>query len=125
MDKTIHLQKNLIRFGIPVLIMGMLVILSKTLLFIKHTDYLSIGITIDLLLIVPLVYFLLIRKSSIPNTTVIPFIILGVVICSFINPAENQQYLSLFKTWMLPVIELCVLGFVFFKLKKAIKEYKL
>lgn len=108
MNKTVLLKRNLFIFGIPVLIMISMVLLTKSPAFLNHTNKLSVAITADLLLIVPFIYFLLIRKTAIPKTTVVPFVILGVVICSFIIPKENQDYLNLFKSYILPVIELTV-----------------
>ena len=107
------------------LIIGLMIFISKTSLFKLNPDNLAIGITIDLLLTVPFIYFLLIRKTNIPKTTVVPFLILGVVLCSIILPSENQQYLNLFKTWILPIIELSVLSYVIYNVRKGIKHYKL
>ncbi|WP_072403811.1 hypothetical protein [Flaviramulus basaltis] len=124
MNKTINIQKNLIIFGIPLLILILMFLITKSSLFQMNPDYLAIGITFDLLLTVPFIYFLLIRKTNIPKTTVVPFIILGVVLCSIILPSENQQYLNLFKTWILPIIELSVLSYVIYNVRKGIKSYK-
>jgi hypothetical protein len=68
---------------------------------------------------------LLIRKTSIPKTTLVPFLIFGVIICSFILPIEHQNYLSLFKIWVLPVVELSILSFVIFNVRKGIKRFRL
>jgi len=125
MNKTISIQKYLIIFGIPMLIIGLMIFISKTSLFKLNPDNLAIGITIDLLLTVPFIYFLLIRKTNIPKTTVVPFLILGVVLCSIILPSENQQYLNLFKTWILPIVELSVISYVIYNVRKGIKHYKL
>ena len=124
MNKTLSIQKKGIIFGIPMLIIGLMVFITKTSQFQMHTESLSIGITLDLLLTVPLVYFLLIRKTSIPKTTIIPFIILGSIICSLLLPQENQQYVSLFKIWVLPLIELSVLSFVIYNVRKGIQSFK-
>lgn len=124
MNKTINIQKNLIIFGIPLLILILMFLITKSPLFKTNPDYLAIGITFDLLLTVPFIYFLLIRKTNIPKTTVFPFIILGVVLCSIILPSENQQYLNLFKTWILPIVELSVLSYVIYNVRKGIKSYK-
>jgi len=124
MNKAINIQKNLIIFGIPILIIGLLASIVKTSLFQMNVDSLSIGITFDLLLTVPFIYFLLIRKTNIPKTTIIPFLILGVITCSIILPQENQHYLSLFKTWVLPLVELSVLSYVIYNVRKGIKSYK-
>ena len=125
MNKTITLQKNLIIFGIPVLIVGLMILITRTSLFQMNPDNLAIGITFDLLLTVPFIYFLLIRKTNIPKTTIVPFLILGVVICSIILPLENQHYLTLFKTWILPIVELSILSYVVYNVRKGIKSYKL
>jgi small nuclear ribonucleoprotein (snRNP)-like protein len=125
MDKTFNIQKSLIIFGIPLFIIGIMILIAKSSIFSVNPSSLSIGITVDLLLTVPLVYFLLIRKTSIPKTTVVPFLIVGIVICSLILPAENQYYLNLFKIWVLPIVELSILSFIIYDIRKAIKDYKL
>ncbi|WP_350286138.1 hypothetical protein [uncultured Croceitalea sp.] len=119
-----NLRKILIVFGLPLLLILLVVLLTKSSLFSQHQHQLSIGITFDLLLTVPFVYFLLIRKTTVPKTTVIPFLILGVVICSAILPPENQYYLSLFKTWGVPLIELSILSLVSYHIVRAIKRYR-
>jgi hypothetical protein len=123
MNGTIHINRNLINFGIPLTLIGTLVLLMKSS-FLNGNDTLNFAITADLLLIVPLVYFLLIRKSEIPNTTVIPVMIIGLLVGSYFLPQESQTYLSIFKTWALPVIEISILTFVIIKVRRAIKKYK-
>ncbi len=107
------------------LIIGLMVLIAKSSMFIKNPNELSTGITFDLLLTVPFVYFLLIRKTKIPKTTVVPFFILGLIICSLILPTENQYYLNLFKTWVFPIVELSILSFVIYNVRKGMKCYKL
>lgn len=124
MIKTKNLQRNLITFGIPALIIALMVLITKISIFQLNPNYLAIGITFDLLFTVPFLYFLLIRKSDIPKTTVVPFLILGVIISSAILPSENQQYLNRFKVWILPIIELSILSYVIYNVRKVIKDYK-
>ncbi|MCF1191988.1 hypothetical protein LRR18_10370 [Mangrovimonas sp. AS39] len=125
MNKTLNLQKYLIIFGVPIFIIGLMVVISKTSIFSANPSILSTGITFDLLLTVPLIYFLLIRKTHIPKATVVPFMIIGIVVCSLILPLDNQHYLNLFKTWVLPIVELSILMFVIFHVRKGIRQYKL
>jgi len=124
MNKTVNIQKNLTIFGIPLFIIGLMVFIAKSSLFQLDPNSLAIGITFDLLITVPFIYFLLIRKTNIPKTTVIPFLIFGIIICSLLLPSENQHYLNLFKTWVLPVIELAILSYVVYNVRKGIKYYK-
>ncbi len=125
MDTALNLQKKLLIFGIPLSIIGMMVFLAKSSVFNANPNGMSIGITFDLLLTAPILYFLLIRKTNIPKTTVVPFLIVGIITCSLILPTENQYYLNLFKVWVLPIVELSVLLFVIYNIRKGIKYYKL
>jgi hypothetical protein len=125
MNKIYNLKRNLIIFGIPFLIIGIMFAITKSPVFNTNPSSLSAGITFDLLFTVPIVYFFLIRKTSIPNITVMPFLVIGIIICSIILPSENQYYLNIFKTWILPIVELSILAFVIFSLRKAIIGYKL
>ena len=125
MNKTINIQKNLTIFGAPLLIFGLMVILAKSTFFTQASNMVSIGITFDLLISAPLLYFLLIRKTTIPKTTVVPFLIAGIILCSTILPKENQYYLDLFKIWVLPLVELSILSFVIYNVAKAIRQFKL
>ncbi|GAA3522585.1 hypothetical protein GCM10022393_41470 [Aquimarina addita] len=101
-----------------------MLLISKSYVFAENPTNLAIGITGDLLITAPLVYFLLIRKTSIPRTTIVPFLIACIVICSLILPSKHHYYLNLFKFWVLPVIELSVVTYVIYTIRKAIKNYK-
>ena len=125
MKRTLRLTEYLFVFGLPILLTGSLVLLSGSPLFTRQPEALSLGITLDLLLTVPLLYFLLIRKTSIPNTTVIPVLLLGVLVGSAILPADSQHYLDVFKTWGLPVVEAGVLFYVLFRLRQGIRRLRI
>ncbi|MEQ8547074.1 MAG: hypothetical protein RIC03_04150 [Cyclobacteriaceae bacterium] len=124
MNRALTLQKSLIIFGLPILIIGLMIFIAKSSFFSLNPQNLSFGITFDLLLTVPLVYFLLIRKTNIPKATIVPFLIAGIVIGSIILPPQNQYYLDLFKTWVFPIIEVSILSFIIYKVRQAIKGYK-
>ena len=125
MNKQLNYQNYLMIFGIPLLIIAFLILVVKTSWFQISPENLAIAVTFDFLLTVPFIYFLLIRKTNIPKTTIVPFLILGVVICSIILPIQNQYYLILFKTWILPVVEVIILSYVIFNVRKGMKSYRL
>ena len=125
MKKTLHYPGTLLVLGLPLLLMGSLVIISKSSLFAQQPQALSLGITVDLLLTVPVLFYFLIRKTNIPNTTVVPVLLIGVLVCSAILPADRQQYLSLFKTWGLPVVEIGILSYIVYRLRQAIKRFRI
>ena len=123
MNRTFKLNNNLVIFGLPISLLAILILIMKST-WLTTNDPLNLAITVDLLLTVPLVYFLLIRKTEIPKTTVLPVVIIGLLLGSYFLPTESQSYLTLFKAWVLPVIEISVLSFVFVKVHRAIKKYK-
>ncbi|WP_422361048.1 hypothetical protein [Reichenbachiella sp.] len=123
MNITISTNRNLLYFGVPLALFAVVAFFVQSIT-LKNIDALSLAITADLLITIPLVYFLLIRNSSISKITVIPMMILGLVLGGYLLPKENQNYLDLFKTWALPVIELTVMTFVVIKVRMAIKGFK-
>ena len=102
----------------------LLALLARTMSYGSGHEALALGITFDLLFSVPLVYYLLIIDTNIPKTTVIPFLILGVVIGTFVLPVEHQHYLNLAKHWVLPVVELSVLGYVLYHVRETVLSFK-
>ena len=125
MNKLLTSKKNLLLFGIPLSLIVMLTLITKSATFSKNSVSLSNAITVDLLFVLPFIYFLLIRKTNISKTSVAYFLIFGIIIGSFILPKENQNYLNLFKLWVLPIIELSILAIVILNLKNAITASKL
>ncbi|WP_299110435.1 hypothetical protein [uncultured Winogradskyella sp.] len=124
MIKTTRIQKHLLIVSVPLLIIIAMVIVSSSSIFTVAPNKLALAITFDLLITGPFIYFLLIRKTTIPKTTIVPFIILGLVVGSFIIPSENQLYLNLFKIWLLPLIEISVLTYITYNVIKAFRLYK-
>ena len=118
------LQRKLTVFAFITLSFLSLYILGNSTLFLSQTQRFSTLITVDVVLTIPLIYFLLIRKTTIPKLTIIPITILGVVLASYIIPYNQQTYLGLFKTWILPLIEIFVFGFVLLKLTRSIIAFR-
>lgn len=111
-------------FSLLFLLAALLVFLTQTEAFKSNAQILSHAITFDLLLTLPLLYFAAIRKTSIPNITVVPVLLVCTVLGTNIIPVEHQDYLSLFKTWGLPIVELGFLTYLFFKIRKAVLLFK-
>ena len=69
---------------LPFLIIASLILLTKSNFFSENSQLLSNAITVDLLLIVPLIYFLIIRKRDIPKITVLTVFIIGIVLLIYV-----------------------------------------
>lgn len=120
----IHLIRTyLLIYGIPLLIILFSAGLAMSSLVNRYPD-LVIGITYDLTITAPLVYFFLIRKKKIPFATVVPVIVLGVILASLLLPKNQQHHLDLVKTILLPVVEICFLSVTFYHVYKFTKSFK-
>jgi K+ transporter len=124
MYKAINLKSNLVAFGTPLLIMLKMVFITKSALFKSNPDIGSFGVTFDLLLTTPLIYYLLIRKKNIPKITIVSFFLSGIALASLILPPENQYFLSLAKKWILPLAEATILITIIYKGRKTLRLYR-
>lgn len=121
MSLLLQQKDKLIAFLIPTLLISTIVLLVKSS-FYEST--LAKYIIIDFLITIPLFYFLLVRKTTITNKTVLTLAVLGVFIASSILPTEDQGFLSTIKLFLLPVLEIGILSFIIVKSVKAYKSYK-
>ncbi len=124
MTKTISKHRIIVSLAIPFLLFAGVILLVKSSFFDSQSAQLTFAISADFLLTIPLIYFLLIRKTSIPKTTVVPIMIIGLLLGTYFLPQQNQTYLSLFKSWALPLIELAVFSFIILKVRKAFRTFK-
>ncbi|WP_421977274.1 hypothetical protein [Roseivirga seohaensis] len=92
--------------------------------FKEMPSLLAMASTLDVTLLIPGIYFLFIRKSTIPKITVIPVFVLCFITASILLPKEHQQTLSVIE-YAIPVIELFVIGFTIYNIRKIVKAYNL
>lgn len=124
MNNTLNLLRPMLYFGIAIFLMGLLILITKSSLFEMNPNVLSLTITLDLLISIPLIYYFLIRKTKIPKTSVSSIIVLGLIVGVIIIPIDNQQYLNLFRIWFLPVVEITVVLFVVYEVRKMLRKNK-
>lgn len=124
MTKFIAKNSIYLALSAPALIILFIVLIVQANWVNFQNPYITFAITFDLLITSPIFYLLLIRKTKVPHTTIIPIFILGLVVGTSIIPKENQYFLHLFKFWVLPVIELSILLLVIVKVRATIKKFK-
>lgn len=118
-EKTLQ---TYILFALP-----LLVIISSvfTAYYVPLGKALTIGITADLTLTLPVLYLAAIWKRKIPKTTVLPVLGVGILIGTFILPEDQQTTLNVFKYYALPVLELLVLAYLIYGVYTMRKHYQL
>lgn len=103
------------------MIVSVLITQTQVLLDNKAVAF---AVTFDLLIGLPMLYYLLIRNTSIHKTTVIPLVILGVLIGTYFLPKESQDYLDFFKSFILPIFEITIVLLLIVKVRAAVKLYR-
>ena len=91
--------------------------------FVNNASILSLGITADFVVLLPLAYFVLIRKTKVSKFTVLPVFILSTFLASVIIPKEHQIYLK-FAEYALAPLELGIIGFVIYQVSQIIKKQR-
>ncbi len=123
MTRTLSLRHALLT--LPVLLILSIYAFIQTSYYQAHAEQLVLPITIDLILTVPIVYFLTIRRHpQIPRYTVISCFVICVLIASLIMPSSDQDLLRVVRSTLIPVIELSVLGVIIYKSRQLIRSYR-
>ncbi len=124
MEKLLNVRSLI--FGIPTLMFLSLILLLFLPVFQQNPSSLAWAISLDFILTIPFVYFLLIRKrKDIPKITVVSLSIIGMITASLVIPAEHQSFLSSVKVFILPVLELILLSYLVFQARSIIQEFKI
>lgn len=97
--------------------------LASSSLLQKHPD-IAIGITLDLVVTMPLVYFICIRKQKVSKLTIVPVAVGGLFISGLILPESGLYTFHFLKQWVFPLVELFVITVLFFKIRKSIWTYR-
>ncbi|MDT0552167.1 hypothetical protein [Urechidicola vernalis] len=120
----INHKNSIIAIATPIFLIGLMMLITQSALFKSNTSALAIGVSTDLILVIPLIYYMLVRKTKIPNITVVPLLFLCIAIGSYIIPTEEQSLINIFKSWGLPLIEIFILFTVIKKIRKGILLFK-
>ena len=109
-----------IAFLIPLLIFISCFLLTKWNL----PEAVYIGITYDLIILSPALYFLAIRKTNIPNITVVPVMIAGTLVGGYLLPESARAHYNVLESTLLPLVELIVFGVAGVVTYRTIKKMK-
>lgn len=103
------IQSNYWPLGFVLLVIGVAVGASFNMDLSAQPSHLANAITADLAITAPILYFFLIRKTTIPKITVLPCFIMGLGIAHMVLPSTERELLNFLVYYVLPGIELLVL----------------
>jgi len=79
---------------------------------------------VDLIFAIPVAYFILIRRSSIPKVTVVPVFVASVTGAYFLIPQIGQGVVSAVVTYALPAVEIFAIGYIVLRLGRIVRAYR-
>ncbi len=112
---TLNKQRLILAISAPALIIAACIIITFCNIFKQHSSELSIGILCDLLVLSPLIYYFIIRKSTISKLTVLRVFTLGLFVASIVLTKQHNTILEFIKTWVAPLLEIALVTFIIWK----------
>lgn len=91
--------------------------------FQSNPKALAMAVTVDLTLLSPVMYLLLVRKTNLPNITVVPVFVLGMIVTGLILPGQHHATLQLVETYFLPFVELAAISIITWKFVKLRRTF--
>ena len=116
---TLNKQRLILAVGAPLFIFAACTLITFSNVFKQHSSQITVGILFDLLLVAPLVYYFIIRKSAISKQTVSRIFMAGLFVATTILSKNNSTLLEFIKTWVAPIVEITIVSFIVWKFYKA------
>ena len=104
-------------------LLGSLVAISQSSLVSNDDDLVRTALAIDFLFTVPIIYFFLIRKTSIPPITVVPVFLASFALASLSLP-DGIGLISVAGWVLVPTVELLVFGYLIFRIYRTRRAYQ-
>lgn len=108
-------------FSTTVLAVGFFIIRSSQ--FLVHPDLLSAAVTLDLVILVPLVYLVLARRMGWRQLSAVPILVLMLVAANLLIPDDRQRFLHTLEILLAP-FDLVLLTFLVLKVRSVRKAYR-
>jgi hypothetical protein len=102
--------------GFWLTILTVVFFITRSSEFDTHPDLLAMAVTVDVVLLVPLVYLLLARRFGWRWISVVPVLVVSIVAANLLIPAEHQRWLHGIELALAP-LELLLIGFLIHKVR--------
>jgi hypothetical protein len=98
-------------------------LLVRTEAFMRNADMAAWGVTFDLTITVPLLYwFFVVRPRKAPAMTLAPVFMICTILAAAVVPRANQQFLRDLSRFAVPAAELLLIGAIVHRLRRGSGE---
>ncbi len=123
--KTYFQHRQNLAFFVVVCLWIVLAIFVKSSFFRTQNQLLGLGVTFDFLISIPIIYLLLVQKAKIDKFRLLQIFYIGFLLCYLLLPKSQQQFVNLFRIYVIPILELFLLSVVIIQIKKIRFQFKL
>jgi len=124
MTRSKYFNRKSLAIGIPVVLLSVFMLLSKSSFYSLYIAELAQWIMLDVMITIPILYLLAIWGTTISKVTVLPVLIIGLWLITFLVPVEYQGIFPTVRTGLYFIIESVIAITIVMKIRKVIKEYK-
>lgn len=104
-------------------IIGLSIVVLRSHLFATNPDVAAWGVTFDLTISIPLLYwFFVVRSGKVRPLTVLPVFLIGTMIATRLIPGSQQQFLRQLGLVVVPAAELLLIGALVSRVLAARKQ---
>ena len=114
---------HLVYLGFVLCVLTVSFFIVRTGEYSRHTDLLSLAVTLDIVLLIPGTYLLFAYAMGWRKITVIPVFVLSLVSAHLLLPEQGESYLKIAELALVP-IEIFVLVFVTIKVRQVRRGYR-
>ncbi len=111
---------HLLNYRLYLFLGAFLIVASNSLWIVRSSHFagnaelLSLALTIDLAVLIPALFYLIMRRGGISALSVIPVFVVAIVLATLIIPPEHHRYLDLVKLALVP-LELFVVAWIAYR----------
>jgi hypothetical protein len=116
-------QRILFAIAVPALIFLVCTFITFSATFQQRPDELIPAILIDMLLLAPLLYYILIYKTATAKASVLRVFFIGAFLATVILSGNNSPAVAIIKTFILPVAEILLFSSVVYSLYSLKKRF--
>jgi len=124
MTQAKFFNRKTFAISIPIVLLSVFILLSKSSFYSLYIAELSKWIMLDILVTIPVLYLLAVWGTNISKLTVLPLLIIGLWLITFLVPVEHQGIFPAVRTGLYFIIESVIAITIVMKIRKVIKEYK-
>ncbi|HMQ03160.1 MAG TPA: hypothetical protein PKD26_04535 [Pyrinomonadaceae bacterium] len=114
--------RSAVKIAILLSLIGGIVLIARSQL-VESSDLMATAVAIDFVVTIPLVYFLVIRRTTVPQISIVPVFLLSVLAAWVLVPDDGRFFLNAVIMYAVPAAELFVFAYLGYRVLRTRKAF--